>query len=283
MDQRRKEWLRQYKSNLDLNDVLEIRNPQSVIEFVPEILVNLKKEEQRHLYPSNFLDRGLQMEITDKYRQYLVDWLAELHYKFKMWPETLFVTVGIIDKTLQKWQKFRKADLQCLGITALHIAGKYEEIYPPELKTILQVIDNAVTRQQVCAMEAEILQRLDFDLVWPSILRFMQRYACISNFSNDQNMIAQMFCDFMLLNTSLLQHKPSLLGAVAIYATNKITNRKYPWNASLRKCTLGIQEDDVKHLANELFYFVKTLESSSLKTMFRKYELHSYLGVVNVL
>lgn len=43
------------------------------------------------------------MEISDKYRQYLVDWLAELHYKFKMWPETLFVTVGIIDKTLQKW------------------------------------------------------------------------------------------------------------------------------------------------------------------------------------
>lgn len=92
-----------------------------------------------------------------------------------------------------------------------------------------------------------------------------------------------MFCDFILLNTSLLQHKPSLLGAVAIYATNKITNRKYPWNASLRKCTLGIQEDDVKHLANELFYFVKTLENSSLKTMFRKYELSSYLGVVNVL
>ena len=99
------------------------------------------------MYPSNFLDRSLQMEISDKYRQYLVDWLAELHYKFKMWPETLFVTVGLIDKTLQKWQRFRKADLQCLGITALHIAGKYEEIYPPELKTILQVIDNAVTRQ----------------------------------------------------------------------------------------------------------------------------------------
>ena len=39
----------------------------------------------------------------------------------------------------------------------------------------------------------------------------------------------------------------------------------------------------MKQLANELFYFVKTLERSSLKTMFRKYELQSYLGVVNVL
>ena len=92
-----------------------------------------------------------------------------------------------------------------------------------------------------------------------------------------------MFCDFMLLNTSLLQHKPSLLGAVAIYATNKISNRRNPWNANLRKCTLGYTEEDVKTIANELFYFVKKLESSSLKTMFRKYELPAYLGVVQVL
>jgi hypothetical protein len=89
-----------------------------------------------------------------------------------MVPETLFVTVGIIDKTLMNWTSFRKNDLQCLGVTALHIAGKYEEIYPPDLKTILDVIDNAVRHDQVCNMEKEILERLDFDLVWPSILRF---------------------------------------------------------------------------------------------------------------
>lgn len=63
-----------------------------------------------------------------------------------MWAETLYVTVGIIDKTLMKWKDFKKSDLQLLGITALHIAGKYEEIYPPELKTILDVIENAVSR-----------------------------------------------------------------------------------------------------------------------------------------
>ena len=74
-----------------------------------------------------------------------------------MWPETLYVTVGIIDKVLMTWKNFQKSELQCLGITALHIAGKYEEIYPPELKTILQVIDNAVTREQVVTCEFNIL------------------------------------------------------------------------------------------------------------------------------
>ena len=100
MESRRKNWMKDYKSKLDLNDVLEVRNPQSVIEFIPEIITNMKIEEKRHMYPQDFLDKSFQDQISEKYRQYLVDWLAELHYKFKMWPETLYVTVGIIDKTL---------------------------------------------------------------------------------------------------------------------------------------------------------------------------------------
>lgn len=57
-ENRRKEWLRKYKTKLDLNDVLQIRDPQSVVEFIPEIVMNMRKEEVRHMYPTNFLDRG---------------------------------------------------------------------------------------------------------------------------------------------------------------------------------------------------------------------------------
>jgi hypothetical protein len=67
-------------------------------------------------------------------RAYLIDWLSELHLKFKLWPETLYVCVGLIDKFIMLQPDIKKKDLQCLGITALHVAGKYEEIYPPELK-----------------------------------------------------------------------------------------------------------------------------------------------------
>ena len=55
MDLMRKEWLKEYKTKLDLNDVLEIRNPQAVIEFVPEIIENMRNEELSHMYPSTFL------------------------------------------------------------------------------------------------------------------------------------------------------------------------------------------------------------------------------------
>jgi cyclin B len=131
------------------------------------------------MYPQDFLICN-QNEITEKMRAYLIDWLSELHLKFKLWPETLYVCTGIIDKFIMLQPDIKKKDLQCLGITALHVAGKYEEIYPPELKQILRVTDNAVNKEEVLALEFKILQTLDFSVTFPSILRFMERYARIA-------------------------------------------------------------------------------------------------------
>lgn len=49
--------------------------------------------------------------ISPKTRSFLVDWLIELHYKFKMWPETLYVAIGIIDRYLMLADDLNKADL----------------------------------------------------------------------------------------------------------------------------------------------------------------------------
>ena len=52
--------------------------------------------------------------------------MAELHYKFEMPPEVLHRTVMILDKVLMKHHNFPKENLQLLGVTAFHIAMKYD-------------------------------------------------------------------------------------------------------------------------------------------------------------
>ena len=61
------------------------------------------------MLPDNFMNQ--KTEVTEKMRAYLVDWLAELHYKFKMWAETLYVTIGIIDRFLAAKPDLKKQDL----------------------------------------------------------------------------------------------------------------------------------------------------------------------------
>jgi len=54
--------------------------------------------------------------------------------------------VGVIDRFLALDTTMKKSDLSCLATTALHIAGKYEEIYPPDLKYLLAVTNGKVDR-----------------------------------------------------------------------------------------------------------------------------------------
>ena len=78
-------------------------------------------------------------------RAILVDWLIEVHHKFKLLPETMFITVSIIDRFLEK-QLVSKLQLQLVGVTALMLACKYEEIYPPDVKDFVFITDGAYTK-----------------------------------------------------------------------------------------------------------------------------------------
>jgi hypothetical protein len=79
-------------------------------------------------------------------RQILVDWLVEVHLKFKLLPETLFLTVNLIDRYTYIKQ-VKRNDYQLLGVTAMLIACKYEEIYAPEIRDFIYMTDKAYTKE----------------------------------------------------------------------------------------------------------------------------------------
>lgn len=67
-------------------------------------------------------------------------------------PETLYVTISIIDRYLSK-VAIKKSQLHLLGVSALLISTKYEEIYPPELKDLLSISENKFCKEEVLKME----------------------------------------------------------------------------------------------------------------------------------
>lgn len=97
-----------------------------------------------------------QEDINEKMRSILIDWLIEVHLKFKLVPESLFLTVNLIDRYLEREQVNRQK-LQLVGVTAMLIACKYEEIYPPIVKDFVYITDNAYTKEEILEMERKIL------------------------------------------------------------------------------------------------------------------------------
>ena len=82
----------------------------------------------------------------------MIDWLVEVHLKFKLLPETLFLTINLIDRYLSI-REVSRSKLQLVGVASLMIAGKYEEIYPPTVKDYVYITDKAYTREDVLRME----------------------------------------------------------------------------------------------------------------------------------
>lgn len=87
--------------------------------------------------------------ITVSMRSILIDWLIEVHMKFKLEPATLYLNVNIVDRYLTKAKvKVKRSQLQLVGVTALFVASKYEDIYPPELKDMVYICDSAYTKSE---------------------------------------------------------------------------------------------------------------------------------------
>jgi len=78
-------------------DARDRNDPASVTDYVQDMYEHFRnKEEVQRLYIGPAHDGGKQMHINENMRCILVDWLIEVHYKFKLFPETLYLTVNIL-------------------------------------------------------------------------------------------------------------------------------------------------------------------------------------------
>lgn len=102
-------------------------------------------------------------DINPATREILMGWLVEMHNALCGNQHTLYLAVLITDKYCHG-RFVAKSKYQLLGITALFIAAKYEEIKTPKLKQYHHVCGGAFTIEQILAMESDILLSLNFKI-----------------------------------------------------------------------------------------------------------------------
>ena len=141
--------------------------------YVDDIVRYLRGVESKRLANAQYMSK--QTDLTGKMREILIDWLVEVHHKFHLTPETLYLTTNIIDRFLER-RLISRNKLQLVGCTAMLLASKYEEIYAPEVMDFVHIADRTYTREQIISMETIMLNALSFNLTVPSAYRFIQRF-----------------------------------------------------------------------------------------------------------
>ena len=77
-----------------------------------------------------------------------------------------------------------KSELQLVGVTAMLIASKYEEMYAPQVDDFVFITDRTYSSDRIRSMERHMLNVLDYSFGNPLCLHFLRRYSRAGNVSN---------------------------------------------------------------------------------------------------
>lgn len=220
-------------SDEDITDIVDIDeqdfdNTQLAAEYVKDIYNYLIYLERRSRVSSNFLEHKI---VTVKMRAVLVDWLIQVHAKFHLLQETLYLCVQIIDAFLEA-QEVSKMNLQLVGVTALFLAAKYEEMYVPTIDDFVYMTDNTYTKGEIKQMEINILKTLGFMLGKPLPLHFLRRFSKAGQADPKQHTLAKYFMELSLHDAEFSSFDPSYLAACSLSLAFKLLNGS-EWNRTL--------------------------------------------------
>ena len=168
-----------------------------------------------------------QTTVTPAMRTILVDWLVEVHNRFKLVQETVFLTVHILDRALALIPVPR-AKLQLLGLACFLIASKYEDTYPPRINDLIIVSNKAFTRSEILAMESTVLEKIHYDLGTPVPLHFLRRYSKVADSDAETHTLAKYLIELAQLDYEMCQFKYSQQGAAALYLARQVFSLQ-PW------------------------------------------------------
>nr|QYW07119.1 cyclin B2-3 [Dimocarpus longan] len=253
-------------------DSSDLEDPLAVVEYVDDLCAHYRKTEISSCVSPNYMDH--QSDINEKMRAILIDWLIEVHYKFELMEETLFLTVNIIDRFLEQQSIVRKK-LQLVGVTAMLLACKYEEVSVPIVEDFVLISDKAYTRKEVLDMEKTIVNTLLFNMSVPTPYAFMRRFLKAAQSDKTLECLSFFIIELCLVEYEMLKFPPSLLAAAAIYTAQCSLYQFKQWSKTSEWHT-NYSEAQLWECSRLMVSFHQKAGAGKLTGVYRKYNSRKF-------
>ncbi|XP_073133940.1 cyclin-A2-1-like [Henckelia pumila] len=258
-----------------ITDIDSEKHPLMCSMYAADIYSNLRAI-QIYRRPAVYYMEKLQHDVTEAMRGILVDWLVEVSEEYRLIPDTLYLTVNLIDRFLSAIN-IEKQKLQLLGVTCMLIASKYEEICAPCVEEFCFITDNTYTKGEVLKMEGRVLNYLGFQLSIPTTKKFLRRFIHAAQVSYEipsveLEFLANYLAELTLIEYSFLKFLPSLIAASAVFLARwTIDQSDHPWNPTLEYYTM-YKTSDLKHTVLELHDLQLNTKTCKLNAIREKYK-----------
>ena len=247
-------------------------DPQVNNEYLLEMYQNLILEEKN--VKSLFGYMKNQSDINEKMRAMLVDWLIDVHFKFKLKANTLFLTIWLVDKYLSL-KKVKRNKLQLIGVTCMLISCKYEEIYSPEVFDFVYITENSYEKKDIIDLEMEILTLLDFNITVPTSNSFYEIISSLLCFSIQEFFLGKYLLEMFLLDYRSLKYKPSeIANTICFIIVNHRRNNDITYlNESANDFIYNYTNNEMmyKECSRDISFLLEFLDNTQLISVKKKY------------
>ncbi|KAH7926234.1 hypothetical protein BV22DRAFT_368310 [Leucogyrophana mollusca] len=255
--------------DLDADDA---DDPLMVSEYVSEIFKYMKEIELTTLPNPNYMES--QKDLAWSMRGILLDWLVQVHARFRLLPETLFLCVNIIDRFLSA-RVVSLAKLQLVGITCLFIASKVEEIVAPSVSHFLHCADSSYSESEILMAERYVLKTIDWNLGYPNPMHYLRRISKADEYDVKARTIGKYLLEVGTLEWRLLATPPSLVAAAAIWLARLILGND-KWTPNLAHYSSYAESSLIPTANLMLNYILKPVRHESF---YKKYAGKRFLKV----
>ncbi|KAF3324303.1 cyclin-A2-1-like protein [Carex littledalei] len=249
--------------------------------YASDIYNNFRANELIGRPSSDFLEI-LQTDVTQNKRAVLMDWLVEVCEEYSLVPDTLFLTVHLIDRFLSM-NKIERQRLQLLGVTCMLIASKYEETCAPRVQDLCLLTCNSYTDNEVPTIHYTNKDYCLFLVLTDSYYRL----TIASGTTNGEASAAHpelmhltnYLAELALVEYSFLKFLPSMIAAAAVFLGQwNLDQSTHPWNKTLEHYT-GYKSSDMKNCILALRDLQVNTKNCPLRTIRYKYWHDKYSSV----
>ena len=138
-----------YSFNLENISISKEQTPKFTNDEYRRMFTRLIRKDLGRSYINNLFCEEEQMDdfllhhkVTERMRTRMIDWMIEVLTNYKCDDNTLFLAVNTMDRYFKGLNEnsVQPADLHLIGVAAMFMASKYEDIYPLRLKIVHEKI-----------------------------------------------------------------------------------------------------------------------------------------------
>jgi len=230
-------------------------------ELEENIYSYLRRREMLIQYLDN------QIEAIDNFHNEMLEWMVNTQLKLKIENETLFMAYSMITRYL-RIKKVTQYEFLILCFSSLIIASKYNKRCSPHLEKFLATTNNLLSKAEVIKTELTILQLFNFNISFPTVFDFLQRFSKLMGLDERVFKFALFICELQALNLSMTRYRPSLIAAGSLYLAEKAINKRTEMVLS----EIDYEEEEVEQCTKELLINMLSKKRTISASIKRKYK-----------